>query len=244
MTADGQPACTPASTISASDRFDEGIAQAVAGLLGRRRLLEAAAGGMATLLLAACGTSQNASSASNSSSSSSAVSLTSAGASGSPTQSTASISQALSSATSSAAASATSAASGSAAASGTTPWVYVFNTGSNDVSIIDSATQKVLSTRPLGATVRWLSNEQRYWDGQHIWSYDFPGNKLVAIAIDPKAMKVATTVDTGTTGPGHSLMLTPDKQTALVNAAGSNVINMIDVAKGAVTDKIDTGKFP
>ncbi|HEY8742922.1 MAG TPA: hypothetical protein VIU62_07485 [Chloroflexota bacterium] len=124
------------------------------------------------------------------------------------------------------------------------PWVYVFNTGSKDVSIIDSATHKVLSTRPLSAVVRWLSNEQRYWDGQHIWSYDFPGNKLVAIAIDPKAMQVVTTVDTGTTGPGHSLMLTPDKQTAFVNAAGSNVINVIDVAKGAVTDKIDTGKFP
>lgn len=142
--------------------------------------------------------------------------------------------------------SAASASNGSAAAaaSGQTPWVYVFNVGTQDVSIIDSATYKVLSTRPLGAAVRWLSNEQRYWDGQHIWTYDFPGNKLQAIAIDPKAVKVVQTVDTGTTGPGHSLMLTPDKKTALVNAAGSNVINVIDVAKGQVTDKIDTGKFP
>lgn len=248
MTADGQPACTPAPTISVPDRFDDGIAQAVASLLGRRRVLEAAAGGMATLLLAACGTSQSASSAS---SSSSAVALTGAGTTEvSTTQSAASASSTTAQSISSAAArtttptTSTASAISSAAASGATPWVYVFNTGSKDVSIIDSATHKVLSTRPLGAAVRWLSNEQRYWDGQHVWSYDFPGNKLVAIAIDPKAMKVVTTIDTGTTGPGHSLMLTPDKQTALLNAAGSNVINVIDVAKGTVTDKIDTGKFP
>jgi len=252
MTADGQPACTPAPTISAADRFDEGVAQAVAGLLGRRRVLGAAAGGMATLLLAACGTSQSASSASGSSS---AAALTDAGtttvsttrsaatASSTAVQASSTTAQSVSSVAASATTSATSSAS-AAAASGATPWVYVFNTGSKDVSIIDSATHKVLSTRPLGAAVRWLSNEQSYWDGQHIWSYDFPGNKLVAIAIDPKAMKVVTTVDTGTTGPGHSLMLTPDKQTALLNAAGSNVINVIDVAKGTVTDKIDTGKFP
>jgi hypothetical protein len=39
-------------------------------------------------------------------------------------------------------------------------------------------------------------------------------------------------------------MLTPDRSTALLNAAGSNVINVIDVKAGQVTDKIDTGKFP
>ena len=192
---------------------------------------------MATLLLAACGTSPSVSS-----SASSSPALTSAAAA---TTAPASTSAASGAATSATLASSTSAVSSSgAAASAVAPWVYVFNTGSKDVSIIDSATHKVLATRPLGAAVRWLSNEQRYWDGQHIWTYDFPGNKLVALAIDPKAMQVVKTVDTGTTGPGHSLMLTPDKQTAFLNAAGSNVINVIDVAKGAVTDKIDTGKFP
>ncbi|HLG50897.1 MAG TPA: hypothetical protein VKY56_04580 [Chloroflexota bacterium] len=124
------------------------------------------------------------------------------------------------------------------------PWVYVFNTGSQDVSIIDTATNKVLSTRPLGAVVRWLSNEQRYWDGSLIWTYDFPNNKLKAIAIDPKEIKVVRTIDTGSVGPGHSLMLLPDKQTAVLNAAGSNVIDVIDLKAGQVTDKIETGKFP
>lgn len=127
---------------------------------------------------------------------------------------------------------------------GKAPWVYVFNVGTKDVSVIDSATNKVMATRPLGAAVRWLSNEQSYWDGANVWTYDFPDNKLQALAIDPKEMKVVKTIDTGTIGPGHSLMLTPDKKTALLNAAGSNVINVIDVTAGTVTDKIDTGKFP
>lgn len=122
--------------------------------------------------------------------------------------------------------------------------MYAFNVGSKDVTVIDSATNKVVATRPLGASVRWLSNEQNYSDNGQVWTYDFPGNKLQAIAIDLKELKVVQTVDTGTTGPGHSLILTPDKSLALLNAAGSNVINVIDPKSGKVTDKIDTGKFP
>ncbi|MCL4508347.1 MAG: YncE family protein [Chloroflexi bacterium] len=123
-------------------------------------------------------------------------------------------------------------------------WVYVFNVGTKDVTIINAATNKVLATRPLGAAVRWLSNEQRYWDGEHIWTYDFPNNNLVAIAIDPKAIKVVETVETGTKGPGHSLMLSPDLKSAYVNSAGSNVIDVIDVASKKVRDKIEVGSFP
>lgn len=187
------------------DRVDDAIGLALVTLLGRRRFLAAAAGGLGTLMLAACTASSTATRP---------------------------------------AGSAATATRGATTAGGTAPWVYVFNVGSQDVSIIDSATNQVTATRPLGAAVRWLSNEQRYWDGSHIWTYDFPGNKLRAIAIDPKQVKVVKTIETGTTGPGHSLMLTPDKQTALLNAAGSDLINVIDVAAGKVTDQIATGKFP
>lgn len=135
-------------------------------------------------------------------------------------------------------------ASSSSASSEKAPWVYVFNVGSKDVTVIDSAKNTVVATRPLGAAVRWLSNEQTYLDGTNIWTYDFPGNQLQAIVIDPKAVKVVRTIETGTKGPGHSLMLTPDKKTALVNAAGSDVIDVIDTVAGKVSDKIETGKFP
>src|SRR5579884_2701201 len=163
MTADGQPACTPAPLVQTPlDRID----LALVTLLGRRTLLKAAAGGLATLMLAACST------APRGSASPGAAPTSAPGAKGTP-------------ATASPSASST---------EGKAPWVYVFNVGSKDVSIIDSATNKVVTTRPLGAAVRWLSNEQRYWDGTRIWTYDFPNNQLQAIAIDPKEVKVTKTI--------------------------------------------------
>ena len=56
---------------------------------------------------------------------------------------------------------------------------YIFNTKTQDVTLFDPATRQVLATKPLGAVVRWLSNEQRYWDGaawtEHVTSGGVPG---------------------------------------------------------------------
>src|SRR5262249_7923269 len=71
---------------------------------------------------------------------------------------------------------------------------YVFNVGSKDVTLVDTTARQVRETRPLGAQVRWLSNEQPYWDGQRVWTYDFPDNKLQAIAIDPSRVEVTTKI--------------------------------------------------
>ena len=72
--------------------------------------------------------------------------------------------------------------------------VYVFNVGSKDVTLIDVANRQVRETRPLGASVRWLSNEQTYWDGARIWTYDFPNDQVQAIAIDPRQVAVTKTI--------------------------------------------------
>ena len=61
-----------------------------------------------------------------------------------------------------------------------------FNAKTQDVTLFDPVTQQVLATKPLGAVVRWLSNEQRFWDGRYIWTYDFPEDRVQAIAIDPR----------------------------------------------------------
>ena len=122
--------------------------------------------------------------------------------------------------------------------------IYAFNVGSQDVTLIDPGSHHVLATRPLGASVRWLSNEQRYWDGRYIWTYDFPGNQLQAIAIDPRTVTVARRIDTGTRGPGQSLMLSKDGQRAYLNSAGSNVVNVIDLGQGRVIQQMQTGHFP
>ena len=63
---------------------------------------------------------------------------------------------------------------------------YAFNAKTQDVTLFDPATQQVLATKPLGAVVQWLSNEQRFWDGRHVWTYDFPDDTVQAIAVDPQ----------------------------------------------------------
>jgi YVTN family beta-propeller protein len=122
--------------------------------------------------------------------------------------------------------------------------VYVFNVGSKDVTLIDAATRKSVGVRPLGAQVRWLSNEQTYFDGQSVWTYDFPNNKLQAIAIDPKTVEVSRTIPDIGTGPGHSLVVLPDKKKAIVNVAGDNSIAFLDLPSGKIDNLARTGAFP
>jgi hypothetical protein len=121
---------------------------------------------------------------------------------------------------------------------------YVFNATSRDVTIFDPATREVLETKPLGVVVRWLSNEQRFWDGSHIWTYDFPEDEVQAIAVDPRTISVARALPTGGRGPAHSLMLTLDRKTAWVNVAGADTLVVLDLDSGEVAAEVKTGKFP
>ena len=122
--------------------------------------------------------------------------------------------------------------------------VYVFNVGSKDVTLIDVANRQVRETRPLGASVRWLSNEQTYWDGARIWTYDFPNDQLQAIAIDPRQVAVTKTIAGLGKGPGHSLVVLPEKKKAAVNVAGDNLIAFLDLEHGSVDSTLQTGAFP
>ena len=122
--------------------------------------------------------------------------------------------------------------------------VYVFNVGSKDVTLIDVANRQVRETRPLGASVRWLSNEQTYWDGARIWTYDFPNDQVQAIAIDPRQVAVTRTIGGLGKGPGHSLVVLPDKKKAAVNVAGDNLIAFLDLEHGNVDATLQTGAFP
>ena len=122
--------------------------------------------------------------------------------------------------------------------------VYVFNVGSKDVTLINAASRQVRETRPLGASVRWLSNEQTYRDGGRIWTYDFPNNQVQAIAIDPKQVAVTKTIAALGKGPGHSLVVLPDKKKAAINVAGDNLIAFLDLEAGRVDSTLKTGAFP
>jgi DNA-binding beta-propeller fold protein YncE len=121
---------------------------------------------------------------------------------------------------------------------------YVFNVGSKDVTLIDVANRQVRETRPLGVSVRWLSNEQTYWDGARIWTYDFPNDQVQAIAIDPRQVAVTKTIAGIGRGPGHSLVVLPDRKKAAVNVAGDNLIAFLDLEHGSVDATLQTGAFP
>ena len=131
-----------------------------------------------------------------------------------------------------------------AGAAKTRETVYVFNVGSKDVTLIDAANRQVRETRPLGASVRWLSNEQTYWDGARIWTYDFPNDQVQAIAIDPRQVAVTKTIAGLGKGPGHSLVVLPDKKKAAINVAGDNLIAFLDLEHGSVDSTLQTGAFP
>ena len=120
----------------------------------------------------------------------------------------------------------------------------VFNTGSQDVTLFDPASNKVTGARPTNAVVRWLSNEQHYWDGERIWTYDFPQNEVRAIALDPESFEITRKVPVGGGGPGHSFVLTPDGKRGFVNAAGSDFLAAVDPRAGEVVGRIETGAYP
>ena len=122
--------------------------------------------------------------------------------------------------------------------------VYVFNVASKDVTLIDAANRRLRETRPLGASVRWLSNEQTYWDGRRIWTYDFPNDQMQAIAIDPKQVAITKTISGLGKGPGHSLVVLPSKKKAAVNVAGDDLIAFLDLEAGQVESTLKTGAFP
>ena len=118
-----------------------------------------------------------------------------------------------------------------------------FNVGSKDVTVIDPGTNEVTETKPLGASIRWLSNALPYWDGASIWSYDFPQNKLEVLSIDPTSWKVTKRVPVGD-GPGHAVVLSKDLKAATVNVAGDDKLVTLDTAGGNVLRSAPVGKFP
>lgn len=112
------------------------------------------------------------------------------------------------------------------------------------MTLFDPITLRVMGTYPIGAVLRWLSNEQRFWDGSHIWSYDFPNNQVQALAFDPNARKIDRRWPTGGAGPSHSLMISPDDTQLWLNIAGGDEVVVLRKANGEVLDRVATGAFP
>jgi YVTN family beta-propeller protein len=131
-----------------------------------------------------------------------------------------------------------------AVAGGSTRLLYAFNVGSKDVSIIDMESQTKVATKPLGAAVRFLSNEQDFYDGRLAWTYeDLDDGQVDMLAIDLRAMKIVKRIRLGA-GPGFSVVLTHDRTRALADVAGDNKIAVVDTKSFKVVQRISVGKFP
>lgn len=123
------------------------------------------------------------------------------------------------------------------------PHLFVFNMGSEDVTIIDPTTNRVLGTRPVGFKVKWLADEMKSFDGTLLWTYGLRGDKVDVIAFDPIALRVARRQEVGR-GPAHSVVLTPDRKQVMMNVAGDDLIVYVDPATAQVIQRVPVGKFP
>lgn len=122
--------------------------------------------------------------------------------------------------------------------------VYAFNVGSKDVTVINATTNAKIATKRLGAAVKWLSNEQDFFDGRLAWTYeDLPDGTVDVIAIDLQKVEVVHRVRLGK-GPAHSAILTPDRRQVIVNLAGENKLVVVDTRDGRVIKEVPVGKFP
>ncbi len=130
-----------------------------------------------------------------------------------------------------------------AAAQAGGPYLFVFNMGSEDVTVIDTATNQVLGTRPVGFKVKWLADDMQSFDGKVVWTYGLRADKVDVIAFDPVALRVVRRQEVGR-GPAHSVVLTPDKKQVIMNVAGDDVLVYIDPATAQVTHRVPVGKFP
>ncbi|MCH8844034.1 MAG: hypothetical protein IID61_13820 [SAR324 cluster bacterium] len=137
------------------------------------------------------------------------------------------------------------------AAESSGPYLYVFSSTSETVTVIDTATLEVLGTRPTGFKVMWLADNMNSFDGRLLWTYgmrhvEVGGKKQLkidVIAFDPRQLKVVKRIEVGN-GPAHSVVLTPDRKQAIINVAGDNIIAFIDVESGNVVERLSVGKFP
>ncbi len=101
------------------------------------------------------------------------------------------------------------------------PFAYVANANSNNVSVIDTATNSVVATVPLGFSPAGVAVTP---DGKHVYVTDSAG---VAV-IDTATNLLVATVPVGNSP--HGVAITPDGNHAYVANGGSNTVSVIDTA--------------
>ncbi len=114
---------------------------------------------------------------------------------------------------------------------------YVSNSASHTISVIDTATNKVLTTIPVGNGPRWVGVSP---DGTraYVCCYD----RGTVSVIDTASNRVMTNISCGTYTRG--IAFNPDGTRAYVSNFGSHTISVIDTATDQVLTNIPTGNSP
>ncbi|MFE9889229.1 Ig-like domain repeat protein, partial [Streptomyces scopuliridis] len=114
---------------------------------------------------------------------------------------------------------------------------YVTNSGGNSISVIDTATNTVTATIPVGSTPLGVAITP---DGLRAYVINSGGNSVSVINTVTNA--VIATIPVGSTPFG--VAITPDGLRAYVTNSGGNSISVIDTATNTVTATIPVGAIP
>jgi YVTN family beta-propeller protein len=119
------------------------------------------------------------------------------------------------------------------------PFAYVTNSNSGDVSVIDTATQTVVATVPVGAAPRGVAVTP---DGAFAYVANF-GSGSVSV-IDTAARTLVATVPMPVGSYPWGVAITPNGAFAYVTNFGSNSVSVIDTASNTVVTTVQVGGDP
>src|SRR5215831_11877612 len=111
---------------------------------------------------------------------------------------------------------------------------YITNSGSNTVSVIDTATNTVVSTIPVGTAPAGVAVTP---DGSKVYVTNFLSNTVSVIATATN-----TVVSTIPVGPPFAVAVTPDSSKVYVTN-GQSDMSVIDTATNTVVNTIPVGLF-
>jgi YVTN family beta-propeller protein len=119
----------------------------------------------------------------------------------------------------------------------TRTYAYIANPSSNNVSVIDTATNTLISTVDVGQFPLGIAVTP---DGKKVYVANSNSNNISVIGAATKTVTV--TINAGNTPRG--VAVTPNGKKVYVANYGSNNVSVIDTATNTVTATVNVGQFP
>ena len=121
--------------------------------------------------------------------------------------------------------------------SGLTGSIWVANEAGNSLSVIDAATNRIVTTL---TGIEGPHNVQVAADGRTVWAVS--GHDSLAVAVDTQNYTLLGAIPVGNS-PAH-VIVSPDGATVWVSNSGDNTVSIIDTATYTIVQTIPVGAFP